>query len=476
MNRRMRTRRQETGQSWIEQARLFFTEWIWRKDTEDMALPLRIAVGLLRVLVLAAYGIQRNRSTFTAAGLAYITILSLVPFLAFAFALAKGIGAYARLHDEVIVPFLDTNLGVLDATTPESLRSLREAINGILELVSSTDVSSLGIFGLLIVVLAVIRSLSSAEHSFNQIFGVPRPRSWVRRVADYVSLTVVTPLLMVLAVTLNAAARNSEIVNYMATLPALGWLVENLFAVTPILSVWVGFTLLYLVLPNTSVPVLPAMAGGLVGSGLWQLAQFGHVQFQVGIANYNAIYSSFAALPIFLVWIYFSWLTVMFGAEFAYALSHAKRYRQILLHDLDSIRSREILALRAVAHIVRYWSTPAGETDGESEVKDRGLTTRELADRLEVPSGPLSMVLAPLVEAGILAQGGSESRSTWLPARQPEKSTVADVLDVSRGEGPDVTLDHKLDVEVTKLYDAMRDREKKDPGNLTLAELAGLAD
>jgi len=446
----------------LERALVYFTETIWRRDTDRLPIPIRAAWGLLRVLVLATGGIIRNRSTFAAAGLSFITILSLVPFLAFAFSVAKGMGAYARLHDDAIVPFLDRNLGRITADSPASIVSLRDAIDRVLDLVAQTDVASLGTFGLIIVLAAVLRALSSVEHSFNLIFGVQRARSIVRRITDYLSLSVVTPLLMVLAVTVDAAARNSELVGLMQSLPVLGWVVENMFALTPIVSVWVGFTLLYLVLPNTSVPLLPALAGGLVGSGLWQLAQFGHVQFQVGIANYNAIYSSFAAIPIFLAWIYFSWLTVMFGAEFGYALTHAKHYRQTLLHDLDSTRSREILALRATAHIVRQWS--AGKPP----------TTRKLADLLEVPSGALTRVLAPLVRVQILSEGGDPALPGWLPGKSPEITRVTDVLDALRGKGPDVQLDHVLDHEVTQLYEQLLSHEREDGRNITLAQLAEL--
>jgi membrane protein len=441
----------------MERAVLFFTEDIWRPDTDKQPWIIRAGVGLVRVLVLATSGIIRNRSTFAAAGLSYITILSLVPFLAFAFSVAKGMGAYRRLHDEAIVPFLDRNLGIITEATPESVRTLRDAIDRILDLVGNTSVSSLGTFGLVIVVLAVLRALSSVEHSFNEIFGVQRPRGIVRRVADYLSLTIATPLLMVLAVTVN-----SGIMTMFEATPVLNWLSENLNTLTPLISVWVGFTLLYLILPNTSVPLLPAMAGGLVGSTLWHVAQFGHTQFQIGLANYNAIYSSFAAIPIFLVWIYFSWLTVMFGAEFTYALTHAKHYRQILLHDLGSTRSREILALRAIAHIVKKWN------EGNPP------TTRELADQLEVPSGPLAKVLAPLVRAQIVSEGGDPAQPSWLPSKSPETTRVADVLEVLRGEGPEVALDHELDHEVTSLYEHLREGERNDPRNVTLAELAEL--
>ena len=115
-----------------------------------------------------------------------------------------------------------------------------------------------------------------------------------------------------------------------------------------------------------------------------------------------------------------------------------------------------------MAHIVRQWN------EGQPP------TTRELADHLEVPSGPLAKVLAPLVRAQILSEGGDPMRPAWLPSRSPESTRVSDVLEVLRGDGPEVDLEHKLDHEVTELYEEMRRSERADPRNLTLAKLAEL--
>lgn len=453
-------RRQSSGSGPIARARRrvhsFFTEDIWRADADDLGWPLAPLYRVLRVAQLAVGGILHNRATFTASALTFTTVLSLVPLLAFAFSVAKGMGAYERLRTQVIDPFIDANLGTLGTDTPEAIVSLHQAIDRILELVSATDVSSLGALGLAILVLAVIRVLSGVEDAFNRIWGVRRARTPVRRVADYISLAVATPLLLVLAVTFTTGAQNSEIVGLLRERHALGVLLDGLFGMTPLLSIWLGFTLLYLLLPNTTVSPVSALLGGVVGGTLWQLAQVGHVKFQVGIANYNAIYSSFAAFPIFLVWVYASWVTVMFGAEFAHAHQDAGRHRQLKNLDLRRPRNREVLALRACANIVARFLTGKGPT-GQSD----------LAEILAVPLAALGQVLDPLVDDGILADGGPDAQPHWLPARDPGSVRVSDVLASLRGKETEREADA-----VEGIYDGLLASLADAEQNLDLERLA----
>lgn len=453
-------RRTTNGSGPVARARhrlhLFFTHDIWRADADDLGWPLAPLYRVLRVAQLAVGGIVRNRATFTASALTFTTVLSLVPLLAFAFSVAKGMGAYQRLRDQVIDPFIEANLGAPGTETPAALQSLHEAIDRILELVSATDVSSLGALGLAILTLAVIRVLSGVEDAFNHIWGVRRARTPVRRMADYISLAVATPLLLVLAVTFTTGAQNSEIVGLLRERPALAVMLDGLFGITPLLSIWLGFTLLFMLLPNTTVSPRAALLGGVVGGSLWQLAQIGHVKFQVGIANYNAIYSSFAAFPIFLVWVYVSWVTVMFGAEFAHALQDAGRHRQLKNLDLSKPRNREILALRACASIVARFQSGEGPS-----------SQYELAEELTVPLAALGEVIDPLVDAGILADGGPDDAPIWLPARDPSSVRVADVLDALRGTRTERQTD-----DVERTYEGLLASLARADANVDLVALA----
>jgi len=400
----------------------FLTRDIWASDADEHGWPLSPLYRVLRVIQLALRGVLRNRATFTASALTFITVLSLVPLLAFAFSVAKGVGGYQRLRDQVIEPFLVSNLGPDTVDAPQAIRSLHDAIDKVLELVSATDVGSLGALGLTVLVLAVIRVLSGVEDAFNRIWGAERARSWVRRLSDYISLAVATPLLVLLAVGFTTAAQNTELVQSIREQPALGELLDTLFELTPLAAMWIGLTLLYLILPNTRVKPTSAALGGLVGAFLWQLAQIGHVKFQIGMANYNAIYASFAAFPIFLVWIYVSWVTVMFGAEFAHAHQGARYHRMLKNLGLDLRRERDLLILRGCTEITRAFLAGRGPAR-------RG----KVAELLQVPPSRLAEEMEPVIDAGIVVDTTVEDEPAWSLGRDPSATTMSDVLAAVHG-------------------------------------------
>lgn len=453
-------RRRAPEAPWVRvyrRLRDFFLVDIWEGDPDELGWPLGPTYRVLRVLQLAVRGIFVNRATFTASALTFTTVLTLVPLLAFAFSVAKGIGAFQRLRRDAIEPFIANNLGGDTQQLPEAVSSLRTAIDNVLDLVSQTDVSSLGLVGLVIVVYAVIRVLSNVEDALNRVWGVRRARSPVRRVADYLSLAVITPLLMVLAVSMTTAAQNSRVVELLRGQPGGATLVESVFSIAPLLSVWIGFTLLYLILPNTRVSIFSSIIGGLVGGTLWQLAQIGHVRFQMGIANYNAIYSSFAALPIFLVWIYVSWVTVLFGGEFAHAHQIVGEHRRIVLYHPTSHRQREALALRAVLRIARRFTE-----------KEPSWIVTELADELGVSATSLDEIFEPLIEAGLLAEATEDGQDAILLARDPHDTTAVDLLEALRGTAAQERDQGEGVLSLLRRLDEVQEQSSANP---TLAEL-----
>ena len=413
-----------------EKVEEFFGHTIWNPDDEDLGWPLGPLYSILRVIHLAVRGIFVNRATFTASALTFTTVLSVVPLLAFAFSVAKGVGGYERLRTQVIEPFLAANLGPETSDTPEAIQSLHQAIDKVLELVQATDVGSLGLLGLSVLVIAVIRVLSGVEDAFNHIWSVRNRRSWLRRFSDYISLSVATPILLLLAVAVTTAAQNNALVDALLQRPGIGDLVATLFRLGPLVAVWLGLTLLYLILPNTSVHPVSAALGGFVGGSLWQLAQIGHVKFQIGMANYNAIYAGFAALPIFLAWIYVSWVTVMFGAEFAHAHQERKHHRQIKRLRLDMRRRQDLLVLRACAEVVRAFRA------GDAPVR-----TAAVADLCGAPVQTLTDAIAPVVRAGLLTSARLHGKPAWTVGRDPSTVTVADVLAALHGMRDDARED-----------------------------------
>lgn len=377
----------------------------------------RLAYRLSRIIFLTTKGTEENRLFMRAGSLTFITVLSIVPLFAFAFSVAKGFGAYETLQAEVIQPFLDRTLPVQE--TEEGGTQVREGIETVFSVVEGTRVSSLGTFGLIILLYTVLKLLSSIEQTFNDIWGVRRARTLVRKIADYLSICVVVPILLLTATAVSAAVRSDQALVFVREKLGLGALVEVYAKSSSLIAVWVGFTFVFLFMPNTRVRIRSALLGGIIGGTLWQLAQLLHVRFQVGVANYNAIYSTFAALPIFLFWLYMSWCTVLLGAQFAFAHQNEPMYRQLRMAKEQDGSSREGLAMRVMMRVARRFldSSPPQGIQG-------------LSSELDVPESLLEDVLTPLVARGLLVRGeeGSEDQGILL-ARDPGTITALDVLD-----------------------------------------------
>lgn len=443
----------------LQRVSRWLSQDLWRVDLESLRWPRRPLYALLRIFHLAIRGLIQNRATFTASALTLISVLTLVPMLAFAFSLLKGIGVYERLRMQVIQPFLNQQFGDL-SQLPESAISLRHTIDNILDLVSNTNVSSLGLVGLVIVVLAVIRMLENVELAFNTIWGVSRSRSILRKIADYITIAVVSPFLIVLGMTLESATRHSAMIEFLERSQLLGGLVDSLFGLTPLIALWLGFTLLYLTLPNIQPKIISAMLGGLVCAICFQAVQIAHIKFQVGVAHYNAIYSSFAAFPIFLVWIYLSWITVMVGAEFAHAHEAVDKHRDMVLIQTEGDAREDVVALQVMMRIGRAFR------DGTNP-----WTHSALSLDLNVPNPQLNRVLSTLEEAGIVSVVDSPKGGiSYVPSRDLSTIRISDIVVALRHREGAVTTEASEKIEVKSLerfYDEIEDVA----GNKTLEDM-----
>lgn len=258
------------------------------------------AQRLARFVLDLIESLSKHQVSLRAAALTYTTVLSLVPFLAIAFAVLKGFGVQNALE-----PVLLKVAGEASS----------EVVGRIIGYVNNTNVKSLGVIGLLTLLVAVVNLLTSIEEAFNAICGVSDTRSLQRRFSDYLSVVVVGPVLLIVAMSMTSSLQSQWLVQWLINHTWLGDAILLLFRLVPYLSVWIAMTFLYSYLPNAKVPLRSALLGGVVAGTIWQLTQWAYFHFQVGVANYNAIYGALAALPIFLVWIYTSWLIVLFGME-----------------------------------------------------------------------------------------------------------------------------------------------------------------
>jgi membrane protein len=463
------SRRQGTGLreglrvTFVERVKRFLNRDVWMAELGGLPALRAACYKVLRVLFLAARGFVEDRCLFRASALAYITVLSLVPMLAFSFSVAKGLGAYDRLMKDTIQPFLDRTIGTGGAGASE----LRGAVDQLLDFVSATNVGSLGFFGLVFLAYTVIKLLSSIERSFNDIWGVCKARSLVRKVSDYLSMVTVVPILLATATAATTALTSTAFTAFLDRSLGLGPVREFAFKLVPLASMWVGFGFVYIFMPNTRTRLLSAAIGGVMGGTLWYVAQILHVRFQVGMANYNAIYSGFAAIPIFLLWIYVSWVAVLFGAEFAFAHQNEPAYRQIARSRYHDQSFKRVLGVRAVVRVARAFL--AGRRPYGSE---------ELAAELGVPERSLLEVLARMQKQNIVVALEEGFDSGVLPARDLETIRLKDVLDAleERSATVDFAPLGPIDRELDSLLGRYEEDQRSSPNNPTLRELGEKAE
>jgi membrane protein len=459
----------------------FVARDVWGTEPDGLRPGKRFAYRWARVLYLTLRSFDGDRCVLRAAALTYTTVLSLVPLLAFSFAILKGLGFYSDLREQRIDPYLnrlfgeieapppsvsDTLTGVLVEPPPEGLTQLRSGFDQVLNLVDQTDVKGLGAVGLLVLLLAALRLLSSIEAAFNEIWGVGRPRRWIRKLSDYLTIVIITPILLVLAVALTTAVQNAGFVEFLERNLPIDVVVQSVVRLAPLLIASAVFTLVYLVMPNRRTRLGSAAIGGVVAGCLWQLALQLHIAFQIGVANYNAIYAGFAALPIFLVWVQTSWLVVLFGAELAFAHESEREYHGFATVQASEPRRqafKERVALRALTRIADAFLAGAPPLDAAALGKEIGVHPREVDD-----------VLGELARAGVvsLADGAAPGTPTWLPARSPERIRVDDVVAVLRGddEAP-LEARNELDRHLERLLGKRIEEARTSAFNLTLREL-----
>lgn len=361
--------------------------------------------GLLRFCYLIKAGFTLHQGTLRAAALTYTTILSLVPVLAIAFAILKGLGAQNTLEP------------VLQKLAGDS----QETISRIIAYVNNTNFKSIGAIGVLALVVTVITLLENIEMAFNTIWGVRETRSLQRRFSDYLSVVVVGPILILVATSMTSSLQNQWVVKWLLRHEYFGEAVLFVFRLSPYVSVWIALVFLYLYIPNTKVRLCSALLGGVVAGTAWQIAQWAYFHFQVGVANYNAIYGTLAALPVFLVWVFTSWLIVLLGVEIVCTHQFRRHAGASAGSGAWSQTSHEERALALLLQVCRHFREGAPPPVAAELARGLALGQEQVEQGVEI-----------LAELGYLVQtAGSEPG--WLPARESAEMEVGQLLAALRG-------------------------------------------
>jgi len=393
---------------------------IWRIRLKDLPGPKSFFIKQLRVVLLALRGFDEDKCRLRASALTFYTLLSIVPVLAMAFGIAKGFGLEKTLETQI----LDRLPGQEEVTTRiiEFARSLLENAKG----------GTIAGIGVVILFWTVIKVFGNIEKSFNEIWGVRTQRSMARKFGDYLSMILICPFLLIMSssITVFIASQIRNITQDVEFLGAVTPLIFRVIRLSPYCVIWILFTFIYLFMPNTKVRFTSGLLAGVVAGTTYQLVQSGYITFQIGMAKYNAIYGSFAALPLFLVWLQLSWFIVLFGAEISFAHQNVDTYE----FEPDCLRAshrfKRLLALRITHLLVNVFCK------GE-----KPLDAPQISHSLEIPVRLVRDVLYELTGAGIVSEvkEDGERETAYQPAQCTDRFTVKYVLDALDKRGSEST-------------------------------------
>ena len=374
---------------------------------EDSPLPWFL-VRLGRTLVAAAMGFARRGGDSHASALTFYTLLSLVPVAAMAFGVAKGFGFEQMLERELLKQF---------AAQQEVIRQVIEFARNMLDNTRGGLIAGVGV---IVLFWSVIKVLGRIESNFNQIWGVSS-RTLVRKFTDYLSITIIAPVLLIMSgsVTVFIASQVTALSSQVGLQDVATPAISLGLSLAPYVLLWLLFSMIYMIMPNTRVHFGSAFLAAVLAGTAFQLLQAGYVKFQIYVTSYNAIYGSFAALPLFLIWLQISWTIVLFGAEVAHAFPQSKA-----LDSRSGLLSRSqaqtrLLALGICHAVVRRFHRGEPAVTEDDIARELAISPRETRD-----------MTALLVRAGLLHRVHGEDGGTELlqPARDTSAITVRDVV------------------------------------------------
>jgi len=405
-------------------------------------------------MLLAVRGFTEDRCQLRASALTFYSLLSIVPVVAMAFGVAKGFGLEKLLEKRIL----------------EQMQGQEEVVERVVEfarsMLDNTQGGLVAGIGIAVLFWTVIKVLGHIESSFNNIWGIKEDRKLGRKFSDYLSIMLICPVLLIMSgsVTVLISSQVTLIVEKLSFLGPLGGVILFSLKILPLAVIWVVFTFIYMFMPNTKVNFKSALIGGIVAGTIYQIVQFGYITFQVGAAKYGAIYGSFAALPLFLIWMQLSWLIVLFGSEVSFSEQNVEMYEfePDCLKVSDSFK--KLLSLSITHLCVKKFHRA-----------QKPLGADEIAHHLEIPIRLARQILFNLTEAGILSEVKQNSLqdSAYQPARYIGDLTVTEVLSKLDRQGTD-SIPVSESNELKRLEESLNQFQEvmeKSPANVALKDL-----
>ena len=413
----------------------FLKKDIWKMPVDELS-PLRVFfLRQLQIMIIAVRGLYEDKVYLQASALTFFTLLSIVPIIAMIFGIATGFG---------LEKYLEAELAKVFAGREEVLEWVLSFANSFLEATSGGLMAGVG---MVILFYTVMKVFSHIEDSFNDIWQINQPRSFTRKFADYFSMILIAPIFIILSnlFTVFFTTQIDEITSSINLLGYLNPFIMFIVRLIPYLLLWIIFTILYMVMPNTKVNFTSALLAGIIAGTLFQLVQWGYIYFQVGVSRYNAIYGSFAALPLLLMWMQVSWLVVLFGAEISFANQNIDQYEYESETRNMSIYNRRLVTLYITHLLVKNF---------ENGVPP--FTARQISNELNIPIRLVMEILYVLIDIQVVSAVKTkfEKETAYQPAVDINRISIKYLSDKLDHRGMDV-LAAKQDKEFEKIKKLM---------------------
>ncbi|NOZ47762.1 MAG: YihY family inner membrane protein [Chlorobi bacterium] len=431
----------------------FIKKEVWAIQISKQPLKKAIPVRIIRIILLALRGFKEDQVQIRASALTLFTLLSIVPIVAMAFGIAQGFGLEKTLETQLM----------------EYFHGQEEVFNWIIQFAQSflanTKGGIIAGIGLVLLFWSVMKILGNIEKSFNAIWQVEKGRVWIRKFTDYISIMIIAPVLIILSssATVFITTQINTITNEVEILGYFSPLIDFSLTFLPYVFMWLLLTIIYMVMPNIKVNFRSALVAGIIAGSVFQITQWAYIHFQVGVSRYGAIYGSFAAFPLFLIWLQISWLIILLGAEISFAEQNVQNY-EFENESLNISNSyKKIIALLITNTIIKVF-----------EKGEKALTASEISQKLEIPIRLVKRSINDLVSAGILTDTSTNNKGkAYQPASDISKLHIVDVVNAldEDGESEFDFTKNKILENIQKKVELIREQIISSKGNVLIKDI-----
>lgn len=392
-----------------------FKQLVWLNQTDASKTWSVKAVRAVRIIFAVGNDLIHGLLTLRAMSLVYTTLLSLAPLLAVSFSVLKAFGVHNQIE-----PLL------LNLLAPLGQQGLDISSN-IIGFVENMKVGVLGTLGMAMLFYTVVALMQKIESAFNYIWHISKPRSFSQRFSDYLSVLMIGPVLVIAAIGVTGTMLNMEAVQWLGAFEPFGTLIEIITRLLPYLLIIGAFTFIYVFIPNTKVNFKAAFIGAIISGVLWETLGWGFASFVISSTKYMAIYSAFASLIFFLIWLYLGWLVLLIGSSIAFYIQNPD-YLNLNTKNIQlSYKMKEHVALLIMSHMADQFYN-----------FNNACTAKEFASYLNMPVRIVETVLNTLEQQVVIKQSNDKT-PVYLPAKPLEEMPIQQILDAIQQPTDDAT-------------------------------------